>query len=162
MEATEIAKSMMQKKRKLPDIRPGDVVRVHERVEEGGKTRVAVFEGTVIARRHGLEPGATITVRKITKGGYGIERIFPLYLPTIEKFEVTKRANVRRAKLFYLRKRSGKRATLRGKRVRNVAIASEESERVEGERPEETDAGENREEEREGIDETDNKEDEKE
>src|SRR3989338_6747674 len=86
---------------------PGEVVRVHQRVKETNakgeeKERVQVFEGTVIARRHGSEPGATITVRKVSDG-VGVEKILPLRLPSITKIEVKKRYRVRRAKLSYLR-----------------------------------------------------------
>src|SRR3989344_4582046 len=86
----------------LPEIRPGMTVRVHQKIKDGNKTRTQVFEGMVIARKHGSGPSATITVRKVS-GGIGVERIFPLHLPTIEKFEVVKSARVRRAKLYYLR-----------------------------------------------------------
>jgi len=86
----------------FPDIKPGVTLRVHQKIKEGDKTRIQVFEGIVIARKHGSEPGATITVRKVI-GGIGVEKTFPLYLPTIEKFEVVKASKVRRAKLYYLR-----------------------------------------------------------
>ena len=86
----------------FPDIKPGVTLRVHQKIKEGDKTRTQVFEGIVIARKHGSEPGATITVRKVI-GGIGVEKTFPLYLPTIEKFEVVKASKVRRAKLYYLR-----------------------------------------------------------
>lgn len=77
-------------------------IKVHQKIKEGNKTRIQVFEGIVIARKHGSEPGSTITVRKVS-GGIGVERVFPLHLPTIEKFEVVKTSKVRRAKLYYLR-----------------------------------------------------------
>ncbi len=86
----------------LPDIRPGMTVKVHQKIKEGDKTRTQIFEGIVIARKHGSGPNATIIVRKVI-GGVGVEKIFPLYLPTIEKFEVVKTSKVRRAKLYYLR-----------------------------------------------------------
>ncbi len=88
--------------RTLPEIKPGMTIRVHQKIKEGNKTRTQIFEGTVIARKHGSGPSATITVRKISNG-IGVERIFPLHLPTIEKFEVVKTSKVRRAKLYYLR-----------------------------------------------------------
>jgi len=88
--------------RVVPTIKPGMILKVHQRVKEGGKTRTQIFEGTVIARKHGSGPGATITVRKMS-GGIGMERVFPLHLPSIEKFEVVKTSKVRRAKLYYLR-----------------------------------------------------------
>jgi len=110
---TYIKETLPKKQFLAMDIRPGDTVRVHERVKEGNKERVAIFEGLVIGRRHGEEPGATITVRRISKG-VGVERVFPLAMPTLEKIEITRRAKVRRAKLTYLRALIGKRATLRG------------------------------------------------
>ena len=89
------------------DPQPGEVIRVHQRITETTKKgeekeRIQIFEGTVIARRHGTEAGATFTVRKIAHG-VGVERIFPLHTPTIAKVEVVKRYRVHRAKLGYLR-----------------------------------------------------------
>ena len=88
--------------KQFPDIRVGDTVKVHQKIKEGEKTRIQIFEGLVIARKHGKEPGATITVRKISEG-IGVEKTYPIYLPTIEKVEATKKSKVRRAKLYYLR-----------------------------------------------------------
>jgi len=88
-------------------VRVGDTVRVYQKIKEGSKFRTQAFEGLIIARKHGSEAGATITVRK-TAGEYGVERIFPLYLPTIEKIEVVKHSKVRRAKLYYLRSKTSK------------------------------------------------------
>ncbi|MEK7506601.1 MAG: 50S ribosomal protein L19 [Patescibacteria group bacterium] len=93
--------------RPAADIRPGMTVKVHQRIKEGAKSRVQIFEGMVIARKHGSGPSATIIVRKVS-GGIGVERIFPLHLPTIEKFEVVRTSKVRRAKLYYLRTKSAK------------------------------------------------------
>lgn len=93
------------------DVRPGDTVRVHARIKEGEKSRVQVFEGTVIRIRRG-GPRTTFTVRKISSG-VGVERIFPASSPNIEKIEVTARHRVRRAKLYYLRSRRGKSARLK-------------------------------------------------
>ena len=93
--------------RNLPEIRPGMTVRVHQKIKDGNKTRAQVFEGMVIARKHGIGPNATITVRKVFND-IGVERIFPLHLPTIEKFEVVRTSKVRRAKLYYLRTKSAK------------------------------------------------------
>ena len=103
-------------KTELPDIRPGDTVRVYQKIQEKDKERVQTFEGIVIARKHRKEAGATITVRKVISG-IGVERIFPLHLPTIKKIEILKRGKVRRAKLYYLRKAKGKKVRLRGKEV---------------------------------------------
>ncbi|KUK13877.1 MAG: 50S ribosomal protein L19 [Synergistetes bacterium] len=109
----EIEREYMRKD--IPDFRPGDTVRVHLKVEEGGKERVQVFEGVVIARcGGGLRE--TFTVRKVS-GGVGVERIFPLHSPSIEKIEVVRRGVARRAKLYYLRERVGKSARLRERRV---------------------------------------------
>jgi large subunit ribosomal protein L19 len=95
-------------KNDIPDFRYGDTVRVHVRVVEGDKERIQLYEGVVISRR-GEGMSETVTVRKISHG-VGVERIFPLHTPTIAKIEVVKRGKARRAKLFYLRKRTGKAA----------------------------------------------------
>lgn len=95
------------KARKALDMRSGDTVRVHQKIVEKGKTRLQVFEGMVLARKHGTEAGGTFTVRK-SSNGYGVERIFPLYSPNIEKIEITKRSKVRRAKLYYIRDKAVK------------------------------------------------------
>lgn len=95
-----------------PEVRPGFTVRVHERIQEGGKERVQVFEGLVISVHKGMTPtDSTITVRKIASG-VGVEKVFSLHSPKIEKIEVKKVASVRRAKLFFLRGRRGKAARL--------------------------------------------------
>ena len=105
----------------FPDIKPGVTLRVHQKIKEGDKTRTQVFEGIVIARKHGSEPGATITVRKVI-GGIGVEKTFPLYLPTIEKFEVVKASKVRRAKLYYLR---GKTARETRRKTKILEVSSQ-------------------------------------
>jgi len=95
----------------LPKLRSGDTVRVHVKIKEGDKYRIQVFEGVVIARKNnGIS--STFTVRKVSFG-YGIERIFPLHSPIIEKMEVVKSGKVRRARLYYLRGRRGKAARLK-------------------------------------------------
>jgi large subunit ribosomal protein L19 len=93
----------------IPDFRPGDTVRVHVRVVEGERERVQVFEGVVI-RRRGSRLSETFTVRKISFG-VGVERTFPIHSPMLAKIEVMTRGHVRRAKLYYLRSRVGKKAT---------------------------------------------------
>ena len=98
----------------IPDFKPGDQVKVHVNVTEGGRQRVQIFEGTVIARK-GSGVHETFTVRKISMG-VGVERIFPLHVPTIEKIEVVALGDVRRAKLYYLRDRVGKAARVKIKR----------------------------------------------
>jgi len=103
-----------QLKTELPDIRPGDTILVSQKIREEDKERIQDFEGLVIARKHGKEAGATITVRKVILG-IGVERIFPLHSPTIKKVEILKRGRIRRAKLYYLRKAKGKKAKLKRK-----------------------------------------------
>ncbi|MDO8663646.1 MAG: 50S ribosomal protein L19 [Candidatus Wildermuthbacteria bacterium] len=102
----------MTTKIEMPDIRPGDTIKVSQKIKEGEKERIQDFTGMVIARKHGKEAGATITVREVI-GGVGVEKIFPVYLPSIEKIEVIKSGKVRRAKLYFLRKAKGKRAKFR-------------------------------------------------
>jgi large subunit ribosomal protein L19 len=98
----------------VPDFAPGDEVKVHVRVVEGNKERVQIFQGNVIGRQgSGLQE--TYTVRKLSYG-VGVERTFPLHTPTVTKIEVVKRGDVRRAKLYYLRGRTGRAAKIREKR----------------------------------------------
>lgn len=98
----------------LPDIAPGDLVVVHYRVKEGNRERVQAYQGTVIALS-GAGVRRTVTVRKVSYG-VGVERIFPLHSPQIEKIEVKRRGKVRRAKLYYLRDRVGKGTRIKEKR----------------------------------------------
>ncbi len=93
--------------RKKMDLRSGDTVKVWQKIKEGDKTRLQAFEGLVLARKHGSEPGATFTVRKIASG-VGVEKIFPLYSPNIDKIEILRRAKVRRAKLYHIRDKASK------------------------------------------------------
>ena len=89
--------------RKNLDLRPGDTVRVWQKIEEEkGKYRLQAFEGLVLARKHGTEAGATFTVRRVASG-VGVEKVFPLYSPMIDKIEIIKRSRVRRAKLYFIR-----------------------------------------------------------
>lgn len=98
----------------IPDFRAGDTVKVHVRVVEAGRERTQVFEGVVLAR-NGSGARASFTVRKISFG-VGVERVFPLHAPIIDKIEVTRRGHVRRAKLYYLRDRVGKSARIKERR----------------------------------------------
>lgn len=98
----------------VPDFRPGDTVKVHVRVVEGSRSRIQVFEGVVIARKGG-GLRETFTVRKVSFG-VGVERTFPLHSPVIEMIEVERRGKVRRAKLYYLRDRVGKKARIKERR----------------------------------------------
>ncbi|MDA8076756.1 MAG: 50S ribosomal protein L19 [Actinomycetota bacterium] len=99
----------------IPDFRPGDTVKVHVRVVEGNRERVQVFQGIVL-RRQGVGVRETFTVRKVSFG-VGVERTFPVHSPTIARIEVVTFGDVRRAKLYYLRERSGKAAKVREKRA---------------------------------------------
>jgi large subunit ribosomal protein L19 len=101
-------------KQEIPAFRAGDTVQVHVKVKEGNRERIQIFEGVVIARKHGgLKE--TFTVRKISNG-VGVERIFPLHCPSVEKIEVVRLGKVRRAKLYYLRRLSGKAARIKERR----------------------------------------------
>lgn len=119
-------------------IKPGDTVRVHQKIVERGKTRTQMFEGLVIAVKHGTEAGATFTVRA-TMSGIGVERIFPLYAPFIEKIEIVRRSKVRRAKLYFIREKVARevRRQLRNMRMMNVSTDDFAAEEI---TPEEADA----------------------
>lgn len=91
----------------LPEINPGDTIKVFQKIKEGDKERIQPFEGLVIARKHGAGITATITVRKVSDG-IGIERIFPVHSPLIQKVQVLKRSRVRRAKLYYIREKAAR------------------------------------------------------
>lgn len=93
--------------RKAMSLRSGDNVRVWQKVKEKDKTRLQAFEGLVLSRKHGTEAGATFTVRKVMDG-VGVEKIFPLYSPMIDKIEVLRRSKVRRAKLYFVREKATK------------------------------------------------------
>ena len=99
----------------MPAFGPGDTVNVHVKIKEGEKERIQVFQGVVISKRKGTT-NATFTVRKVSYG-IGVERIFPLHSPIIDKVEVVTRGRVRRAKIYYLRKLRGKAARIRERRI---------------------------------------------
>ena len=103
-----------ERRAEMPDFAAGDTVNVHVKIKEGNKERVQQFQGTVIQRKNSGSNGETFTVRKIS-GGVGVERIFPLLSPNIDKIEVVRKGKVRRAKLFYLRGRQGKAARIKEK-----------------------------------------------
>ena len=98
----------------IPDFKAGDTIKVHARIKEGEKERIQVFQGFVIRKRKG-KTGATFTVRKMSYG-IGVERVFPLHSPTIDKIEVISRGRVRRGRLYYMRKLKGKAARIKEKR----------------------------------------------
>lgn len=114
MDISELEKEQMRQN--LPDFGPGDTVRVHVRVREGEKERVQVFEGVVIGRKGG-GVRETFTVRKVSYG-VGVERVFPLHSPSIDRIDVVRHGRVRRAKLYFLRSLSGKAARLEEDRRR--------------------------------------------
>lgn len=105
-------KIIQEQLKNIPDIKPGQTVKVYQRVKEGAKERIQPFEGLVIAVKHGRGLNGTFTVRKIS-GGIGAERIYPLHSPMIDKIEILKTSKVRRAKLYYMRERSGKKARMK-------------------------------------------------
>ena len=109
--------------RKDLGIKAGDTVRVHQKIQDKGKTRLQVFEGVVLARIHGNEPGATFTVRKVASG-VGVEKIFPLYSPNIDKIEIVKRAKVRRAKLYYIREKVAREIKRQMRRMNVVSMTT--------------------------------------
>lgn len=98
----------------IPDFRAGDTVKVHAKIKEGDKERIQVFQGVVIRKRKG-KMGATFTVRKVSYG-IGVERIFPVHSPNIDKVEIVSRGMVRRSRLYYMRKLKGKAARIKEKR----------------------------------------------
>ena len=112
----ELEKESLKKPEDIPEFRPGDTVRVNILVREGNKERLQIFEGVVIKRRGG-GVNETFTVRKIS-GGVGVERIFPLHSPVIRKIEVVRYGRVRRAKLYYLRKLTGKASRIPERKLR--------------------------------------------
>ncbi|HEY4517034.1 MAG TPA: 50S ribosomal protein L19 [Candidatus Paceibacterota bacterium] len=114
-------------KRRSLDMRPGDTVRVTQKIIEKGKQRLQAFEGLVLAKKHGKEAGGTFTVRRVASG-VGVERIFPLYSPMIENIEIVKRSRVRRAKLYFIREKVAREARrqLRRTRMMGGGIAAEE------------------------------------
>ncbi len=107
MKATAKTSPVNVEERKNLLMKSGDTVKVYQKIQEKGKTRIQMFEGLVLARKHGAEAGATFTVRRVA-GGYGVEKIFPLYSPLIDKIEVTKHAKVRRSKLYFVRRKAQK------------------------------------------------------
>jgi large subunit ribosomal protein L19 len=110
------------------DIRPGDTIKIHQKIKEGDKERIQIFEGLVIAKKHGKGISATITVRKVVDG-VGVERVYPIHSPAIDKIEVIGHGKIRRAKLNYLRTAKGIKGKLKKKEFA-VAIAPVASEEV--------------------------------
>lgn len=114
----------MDKRAKL-DLKPGATVRVWQKIQERGKTRLQAYEGMIIAKKHGGQMGGTFTVRKVASG-VGMEKIFPLYSPNIDKVEIVKQAKVRRAKLYYVRDKAARELRRRLKSVAGFLFTPEE------------------------------------
>lgn len=116
MDLIESLNRQLERNPNIPELRPGDTVKVYVRIVEGERERVQAFQGTVL-RVRGSGAGATFTVRRIASHGIGVERTFLLHSPRIDRVEVLRRAHTRRARLYYLRDRKGKAARLREKRT---------------------------------------------
>ena len=108
------------------DLKVGMTVRVHQKLREGEKGKATQFEGIIIARKHGNEPGAAITVRRVVSG-YGVEKVYPMRLPSIEKVEVVKTGRTRRSKMYYLREKTAKeiRKKTRAETLKTAALVAE-------------------------------------
>ena len=110
---------VVQESRKKLDFKAGDTVRVWVKIIEKGKTRLQAFEGLVLCRKHGTESGATFTIRKVASG-VGVERVFPLYSPNIDRIEVIRQAKTRRSKLYYIRTKAVKEVK---KRLKSITLS---------------------------------------
>jgi large subunit ribosomal protein L19 len=126
--------SPVAKERTKLDIRPGDTVKVWQKIQEKGKTRLQAFDGLVLAVKHGKEAGGTFTVRKVASG-VGVEKIFPIHSPLIDKIEVLKRAKVRRSKLYHIREQAAKEIK---RQMRNAVIMKKVEDTVDEVTPEST------------------------
>jgi len=113
-----------QDDRKSLDFKAGDTVRVWNKILEKGKTRLQAYEGLVLSRKHGTESGATFTVRKVSSG-VGVERIFPLYSPNVDKIEIIRKSKTRRSKLYYIRTKAVKEVK---KRLKSITLSKEDKE----------------------------------
>jgi len=123
MVGVEVSPVNMEERKSL-GVRAGDTIRVHQKIQDKGKTRIQIFEGLVLARKHGNEPGATFTVRKVASG-VGVEKIFPLYSPLIDKLEIVKRAKVRQSKLYYIREKVNREIKRQMRRMSLVSMSTE-------------------------------------
>ena len=121
--AITISQVNMKSRRDI-GIRAGDTVRVWQKIQEKGKTRLQAFEGLVLARKHGNEAGATFTVRRVSDG-FGIEKVFPLYSPMIDKIEIVRRSKVRRSKLYYIREKVAREIRRQMRHMRLMDLATE-------------------------------------
>ena len=117
--------------KQMPEIKPGDTIKVHQKIKEGDKERIQIFEGVVIAKKHGTGISSMITVRKVVDG-VGVERIFPVHSPWISKIEIVKHGKTRRSKLYYLRTAKGKKSKLKNKDF--IEAIAEPEDKVSGDR----------------------------
>jgi large subunit ribosomal protein L19 len=131
---TLLEKFNKEQEKKLPDLRPGDTIKVHQKIKEGDKERIQIFEGVILAKKHGKGINSMITVRKVVDG-VGVERVFPIHSTALEKIEVVKHGKVRRAKLYYLRTAKGKKARLKNKEFADVIADEPEKQAVVEEAP---------------------------
>ena len=120
-------KIIQEQLKKVPEIKAGQTIRVYQKIKEGAKERIQPFEGLVIATKHGKGLDGTFTVRKISEG-IGVERVYPLHSPTIDKIEILKISKVRQAKLYYMRERFGKKARMKKRDYIAPTIASKKIE----------------------------------
>lgn len=138
MENTTIQLSPVNiEERKALDVRAGDTVKVHLKIQEKGKTRIQIFEGLVLAVKHGKESGGTFTVRKVMSG-VGVEKIFPIYSPSIDKIEIVKRSKVRRSKLYYIREKVAREVRRKMRKMMNVPVTPPIKDKEETPAPEDT------------------------
>jgi len=139
--ATKVISPINVDFRKKLDIRPGDTVRVWQKIEEAaGKFRLQAFEGLVLSRKHGKEAGAMFTVRKVVDG-VGVERIFPLFSPMIDEVEMVRRAKVRRAKLYFIREKATKEIRKQMRRIMDAKYEEEPAAVAETPKAEESKGG---------------------
>jgi len=122
--------------RKNLNMRAGDTVKVYQKIQDKGKTRLQIFEGLVLARKHGTEEGATFTVRRVANG-FGVEKIYPLYSPMIDKIEVVKRSKLGQSKLYHIRKTALKQISKRMKMMFVSFGTSAEEAKLEAAKPKE-------------------------
>jgi large subunit ribosomal protein L19 len=111
---TLLEKFNKEQEKNSTELRAGDTIKVHQKIQEGDKTRIQIFEGVIIAKKHGKGISSTITVRKVIEG-VGVERVFPIHSPSVAKMEVVSHGKVRRSKLYYLRTAKGKKSRLKRK-----------------------------------------------
>lgn len=121
----KISSVNIEERKKLA-LQAGDTVRVHQKITEGDKSRIQIFEGLLLARKHGNEAGGTFTVRKVIDG-VGVERIFPFYSPNIDKIEVVRKSKTRRAKLYNIRTKAAKEIRRKMKNIINAKEVVEEA-----------------------------------